>query len=48
MNLAAEDEVLSMGAGAWAVIAPDVAHGVEADVDGAEFTAIVIPRQDPR
>jgi quercetin dioxygenase-like cupin family protein len=40
------DTVLSLVAGSWSVVPPDVEHGLEADEDGAEVLALIVPRRE--
>lgn len=40
------DTVRSLAAGAWSVVPPDVEHGLQADEDGAEVLALIVPRRE--
>ena len=39
-------EVLEMDPGDWAVVAPEVEHGLRAGDAGARFLAVVVPRRE--
>jgi quercetin dioxygenase-like cupin family protein len=46
IELTVAGETLTLEAGAWSVIAPDVEHGITGGPDGARILAIVVPRRD--
>jgi quercetin dioxygenase-like cupin family protein len=45
VELTAGDETRALRAGQWAVVPPDVPHGIRAGTGGARFLAIVVPRR---